>query len=197
MTKEFANNNRPETTPEELSAKFERPEIVSMLIRHWKEYVDTGILDAYRRSLLQGVAPITDDAKYYLLRIMSLEDIARIESRSKTYEPFILKALEMKAPLLVSIDTSADLSKDLGDKYANFSSTRYLLKQYDVVCGKPDTFSSVEVAAVHESGSHPFVYEPFTEEQFSIIESHYREQLDNGIVIYEENIQQIISDDNV
>ena len=181
MTREFASNNRPETTPEELKAKFEMPEVISMLNRHFKEMVDMGILDAYRRSLQQDIAPITDDFKDILLNIMSPEDIAKVEARKKVHKPFILGAIGMEAPLLVGMDNSGDISKDLGDEYKEFSATRCFLQKYDITCGEPEVFSSVDVAVIHEA--RPLVHAPFTKEQFSIIESHYREQIDNGIVI--------------
>ncbi len=182
MTREFAsNNNRPETTPEELKAKFERPEVISMLTRHFKEMVEMGILDAYRSSVLQDIAPITDDIKDIALKIMSPEDIAKVEARKKVHEPFILSAIGMEAPLLVGMDNSVDISKGLGDEYKEFSATRYFLQKYDIACGEPEVYSSVDVAVIHEA--QPLVHAPFTEEQFSIIESHYREQVDKGIVI--------------
>jgi len=182
MTKEFANNNRPETTPEELKAKLERPEVISMLTRHFKQMVNMGILDAYRRSLLQEIAPMTDDDKDILLKIMSPEDIAKVETRKQDEKPFILRAIGMKAALLVGRDNSVDISEYLGDEYTEFSATRYFLQKYDIACGEPEVYSSADVAMITES-PQPLVYPPFTEEQFSIIESHYREQIDNGIVI--------------
>jgi len=180
MTKEFANNNRPETTPEELKAKFERPEVISMLTKHFREMDDMGILDAYRHSLLQDIAPIPDDNKAILLKIMSPEDIAKLEARKKRDEPFILRSIGMEAPLLVGMYNSVYASKDLlGDEYTEFST--YFLQKYDITSGEPEVYSLVDVAMISESP--PLVNAPFTKEQFSIIESHYREQVDNGIVI--------------
>jgi len=183
MTKEFANNNIPETTPEKLMDELKRPEIISMLARHFKEYVDTGILHEYRRSLLQEIAPITDDNKDILLKIMSLDDIAKLETRKQNWKPFILHAIKLEAPLLVGMDNSVDIFQDPGDEYTEFSAIRYLLKKFDIASGEFSPHSWVEVGATFSYVANPLMYGNFTAEQLSIVKRHYQEQVDNGIII--------------